>query len=120
MSLKRPARLIHRYTITVMVKINLAITLLSKLYNFRLLRVFHNPYDSTEILNVDEGVVLVDNRLKILQRQSVLQIQNARFILKFLSSNARTVLLFQNASPAFFNNARSASNASDCKIRSIV
>ena len=63
------------------------------------------------MLNVDEGVVFIDNRLKILQKQSVLQIQNARFIPAFLLSNARTAFLSQNMSPVFFHNARSASNA---------
>ena len=63
------------------------------------------------MLNVDKGVMLVDNRLRILQKQSALQIQNKRLIPTFLSSNARTVLLFQNSRTAFFNNARSVSNA---------
>jgi len=49
-----------------MVKINSAISLLSELCNFMLLRVPNNTYDSTGMLNIDEGVVLVDNRLKIL------------------------------------------------------
>ena len=38
-----------------------AITLLSTLCNFRLPRVPNNPCDSTGMLNVDEGIVLVDN-----------------------------------------------------------
>jgi len=40
------------------------------------------------MLNVDEGVGHVDNKSKILQRQFVLQIQNARFIPAFLLGNA--------------------------------
>jgi len=109
-SLKRPARLMRRYTIATMVKINPAITLLSKLCNSRLLRVPNNLYDSTRMLNVDEGVMLVNNRSKILQRQFVLQILNARSIPRF-SQATRTVFLFQNTCPTFFNNARSMSSA---------
>ena len=45
-----------------------AITLLSELCNSRLPRVLNNPCGLIGMLNVDEGVVLVDNRLKILQR----------------------------------------------------
>ena len=56
-----------RHTIKVMVKIHSAIPILSELYNSRLLRVPKNSCDSTEMLNIDEGIVLVDNRLKILQ-----------------------------------------------------
>jgi len=89
-----------------MVKINPTITLLSEIYNSRLPRVHYNFCESTGMLNVDEGIMLIDNRLKILQRQSA-QIQNARFIAAFLSSSTRTALLFQNASPTFFNNAMS-------------
>ena len=63
------------------------------------------------MLNIDESVVLFDNRLKILQRQSILQILNARFINMFLSSDMRTTFLFQNVSLAFFNNARFTSSA---------
>ena len=77
--------------------------------NFQLPGVPNNPCGSIEMLNIDKGIVLVDKRLKIIQRQSVLQIQKARFISAFLLNNARTALLFQNASPAF-NNARSTSN----------
>jgi len=62
----------HLHTIKVMVKINPTIALLSELYNFRLPRVLSNPCGSIGMLNVNEGVVLVDNRSKILQRQSVL------------------------------------------------
>ena len=94
-----------------MVKTNSAVLLLSKLCNSRLSWVPNNLYGLSEMLNVDEGAAHVDNRLRKLQRQSVLQIQNARFIPAFLSSNVRNALLFQNESPAFFNNARSASNA---------
>jgi len=106
-SLRRPAGLMRQYTITTMVKINPAITLLFELCNFMLPRVLNNPYRSTGMLNIDEGIVLVDNRLKILRRQSVLRIQNARFIPAFLSRNVRIALLFKNSSLAFFNNARS-------------
>ena len=47
------------YTITTMVKINLAIILLSKLCNFRLPRVLNNPCGLIRMLNVDEGAMLV-------------------------------------------------------------
>ena len=77
-----------------MVKINPAITLLSELCNFRLPRIPSNPCGLIGMLNVNEGVMLVDSRLKILQKQSILQSQNARFIPAFLLSNARTGLLF--------------------------
>jgi len=110
-SRRRPTRLLRRYTITAMVKINPAITLLSELCNFRLPRIPSNPCGLIGMLIVDESVALVDNRLKILQRQSVLQILKARSTPAFLSSDARTTFLFQNASPAFFNNARFPSNA---------
>jgi len=70
-SLKIPVGLMHRHTIKVMVKINLAITLLranaSELCNYRLMRVANNPCDSTEMLNIDEGIALIDNRSKTLQ-----------------------------------------------------
>jgi len=56
-----------RYTIKVMVKINSAISLLSDLCNSRLSRVPNNPYDSTEMLNIDEGITRIDNSSKILQ-----------------------------------------------------
>jgi len=95
--------------IKVIVNINYVILLLSKLCNFRLLGVPNNPCGLTGMLNVDEGVVLVDSILKILQ--AVLQIQNARFIHAFLLSSVRTAFLFQNASPMFLNNARSVSSA---------
>ena len=39
-----------------------------------------------------------------------MQIQNATFIPAFLLNNAMIAFLFQNASPVFINNARSASN----------
>ena len=56
----------RRYTIIMMVKINPAIALLSELCNFRLPRVLNNPCGLIEMLSVNEGVVLVDNILKIL------------------------------------------------------
>ena len=65
-SLRRPAGLMRRYTIKVMVKINSAISLLSELCNFRLPMVSNNPCDSTRMLNVDEGVVPVEISSKIL------------------------------------------------------
>ena len=65
-SLRRLAGRKHRYMIKVTVKINSAVLLLSKLYNFRLPGVPNNPYGLIRMLNVDKGVVLVDNRLKIL------------------------------------------------------
>ena len=83
----------------VMVKINLTITLLSELYNSRLSRVLSNPCCSTGMPNVKEGVGHVDNKSKIMQRQSVLQIQNAKFIPAFLSGNARSA---SNTRPAFY------------------
>ena len=58
--------------VKMMVKINLAITLLSKLCNSALPGVPNGPCDLIRMLNIDEGFVLVDNTSKILQRQSVL------------------------------------------------
>ena len=63
-SLSRPARLMCRCTITAIVKIN---PTTSFLFNSRWPRVPSNPYDSTRMLNVDEGVAFVDNNSKILQ-----------------------------------------------------
>ena len=57
----------RRHTIKVMVKINSVIPLLSELYNSRFLRISDNPCDSTGMLNIDEGIILVDNILKFLQ-----------------------------------------------------
>jgi len=65
-SLRRLAGRKRRYIIKVTVKINSAVLLLSKLYNFRLSGVPNNPYGLTGMLNIDKGVVLIDNRLKIL------------------------------------------------------
>ena len=110
-SLRRPAGRKRRHMINVTMKINSAFLLLSKLCNSKLLGVPNNSCDLIRMLNVDVGVVLVNNILKILQRQSVLQIQSARSIPTFLLSNARVTLLFQKVSPAFSNNARSPSNA---------
>ena len=93
-SLRKPAGLMRRYMIIAMVKINPFITLLSELSNSRMLRILNKSCGLIRMLNVDKGVMLVDNRLKILQRQSILQIQSARFIPVFLSSNVRTTLLF--------------------------
>ena len=62
----------HQHMIKSMVKISPA------------MRVPNNPFDSTGMLNVDEGVTLVDNRSKTLHTQSVLEIQNARFRPAFL------------------------------------
>jgi len=106
-SLRGPAGLMRRHMTKVVVKINLAIALLSEICNFRFLRVPNNPSDSTGMLNVDEGVMHVDNGSKILQRQSVLQIKNARFIPAFLPGNVRSA---SNARPTFClpPNARSA------------
>jgi len=73
-SLRTPTWLMCRYMITMMVKINPTITLLSELCNSILLRVLDNPCGLIRMLNVNEGVVLVHNRLKILQGQSVMQI----------------------------------------------
>jgi len=91
-----------------MVKINSVILLLSKFYNFRLPGFSNNPYDSTGMLNVDKGVAHVDNNLKIPQKPSVFQIQNARFTPMSLSGNVRFASnmrsafhLPQNARPAF-------------------
>ena len=93
-----------------MMKINSVILLLSKLCNFRLLGVPNNPCGLTGMLNINDGATLIDNSLKILQKQSVLQIKNTSFILAFLLSNARPTFLSQNVSPSFFHNARFASN----------
>jgi len=65
-SLKRLVGPVRRYTIKVMVKNSSTVLLLSKLCNSRLLVVPNNFCDSTEMLNVDEGVANVDNKLKIL------------------------------------------------------
>ena len=97
--------------ITTLVKIIPAITLLFELYNSRLPRALNNPCGLIKMLNVNEVVMLVDNKLKILQRQSILEIQNMWFIPAFLLRNIRTTLLFQNASLTFLNNARFVSNA---------
>ena len=56
-------------------KANPTISLLSRLCNFRLSGVLSNPWDSIGMLNVNEGNVPIDNNLKILQLQSILQIQ---------------------------------------------
>ena len=76
--------------IKVMVKISSVVFLVSKLCNFRLPGVPNNPCDSTGMLNIGEGVAHVDNKLKILQKSSVLQIQNARFTPASLLGNARS------------------------------
>ena len=95
--------------IKVMVKINSAVLLLSKFYNFRLPGVPNNPCDSTGMMNVDEGVAYVDNKSMILQKSSILQIRNVRFAPVSLSGNARSVFnartafcLPQNARPVFY------------------
>ena len=94
MSLRKPAGRKCQHMIKVTVKINSVVLLLSKLSNSRLSGVPNDPCSLTRSLNIDEGIVLVDNRLKILQKQFVLQLQNARFIHAFLLSYARTALLF--------------------------
>ena len=81
-SLKRPIGPVRQRTIKVMMKINFSIFLLSKLCDFRLPGVSNNPCDSTEMLNIDEGLVYVDNKSKILQKSSILQIQNTSIPLK--------------------------------------
>jgi len=63
MSLKRPAGWKHLHTIKVTVKINSAVFLLCKLCYSRLSGVPNNPCGLTGMLNVDEGIVLVDNIL---------------------------------------------------------
>ena len=55
-----------------MVKINSTILFLFKLCNFMLLKVLNNLYGSIGMLNIDEGVAHVNNKLKILQKQSIL------------------------------------------------
>ena len=65
-SFKRPAEQKRWRTIKEMVKTNSSILLLSKLCNSRLSGVPNNLYGLTVMLNVDEGVAHVDNRLKIL------------------------------------------------------
>ena len=101
-SLKRPVGLIHRHMIKAMVKINPAITILSELCNFWLSRVSNNPCDSTGMLSDDGGTALVVNKLKKLQLQSLLLLQNARL---------RPASLDQNARSAFVHNARSVFSA---------
>jgi len=73
-SLRKPVGQKQRRRIKVMVKINFAFLLLSKLCNARLSGVPINPCGLTGMLNVDEVAAHVVNRLKILQRESVLQI----------------------------------------------
>ena len=51
------------------------------------------------MLNVDESIAHVDNKSKILQKSSVLKIQNARFTPASLSGNARSA---SNTSPVFY------------------
>jgi len=63
-SLRRPAGQKRWRTTKEMVKINFVILILSKLCNFRLLRVPNNPYSLTRMLNIDEDAAHVDNRLK--------------------------------------------------------
>ena len=65
-SLKRPMGPVRRRMIKVMVKINSAILLLSKLCNFMLSEVPNNPCDSTGVLNVDKSIAHVDDKSKIL------------------------------------------------------
>jgi len=76
------------------------------------------PCDSTGILNIDEGIAHVNNKSKILQKSSILQIQNERFTPASLSGNARSAsnarpvfCLPQNARPVFcqLHNTMSAS-----------
>jgi len=100
----------YRFMVKKMVKINLAITLLCELCNFRLSGVPNKPCDSTEMLNVHKGVTLVDNKLQTLQLQSVLQIIDASLSPAFL--NARFAFHCQNVRLVFTlwpnQNARSA------------
>ena len=103
MSLRRSAGLMRWHTTKVVVKINPAIALLSELCNYRLPKVLNNLCGSTGMLNVDEGIVLIDSKSKNLLKQSVLQIQNARFIPAFFIGNVRSA---SNARPTF--NARPA------------
>jgi len=77
-SLRRPAGRKQQRTVTM--KINSAVLFFSEPCNFRLLGVPNNLYGLTEMLNVDKAVALVDNSLKMLQKQSILQTQNARFV----------------------------------------
>ena len=70
--------------IKMMVKTNPAITLLSGLYNSMLPGVPNNPCDLIEILNVNKGIMLVENKLKTLLLQSVLLTVNARLRHAFL------------------------------------
>ena len=81
---------------------------------FQVLGVPHSSRNSTRKLNVGQGIAPVNNKLKVLQLQSALQIQNARFRHAFLWSNmrptffkrasqhpnARSVFLLQNTRPA--------------------
>jgi len=109
-SLRRPVGQKRWRTTKATVKINYVV-LLSKPCNFRLRGISNNLYGLIGMLNIDEDIALVDNSLKILQRQSVLQIQNERLIPAFLLSDSRIVFLSQNASPTFFNNASPAYKA---------
>ena len=103
----------YRLMVKKMVETNLAITLLSGLYNFKLLEVPNDPCDSTGMLNVDKGITLIDNKLQTLQLRSVLQTMNASLRSTFLNArfvfiprafqhpNARSAFHYQNAKPAF-------------------
>ena len=68
----------------MMVKINLAVTLLLKLCNSGLSGVSNSPCNSTRMLNINEGVALVISKQKTLWLQSVPQALNARVRPTFL------------------------------------
>ena len=64
MSPTRPAR-------PMKMKARLAVPLLSRFLNSRLLGVPNNPRSVTGMLNVDKGIMRVDNRWKKLKKLSV-------------------------------------------------
>ena len=91
MSLRRPTRPMYYLMVKKLVKTNPAITLLYGLCNFSLPGVLNNPFELSRLLNIDQVATLVNNKLKTLQLQSVLQIVNARLRLIFF--NARLAFI---------------------------
>ena len=70
--------------IKMMVKINLAVTLLSKFCNSGLSGHPNGPCNLTGMPNVDQGVAHVVSKQKLLQLNSMLLALNTRFRLPFL------------------------------------
>ena len=70
---RRASILVHG---KMMVKINLAVTLLLKLCNSELLGDPNSPCDSLRIMNINKGVTLVVSKQKLLQLNFVLLAPN--------------------------------------------